>query len=274
MVAATASMSFKNSRRPSGRCTSYFVTARSEQKLEIRLRPGQTSDVRLAALAADERVGIRPFGQQRDVHLKPLSDEHLRRPCGRTLPGGIRIETEDDLGRETFQNPGLRAGERRTARGHYRLDSRLPHLRQVEIPLDQHTIIVLPDGPFRHVQTVERPALGVERGFGRIQVFGHLPLVEGPASKRHNCARIPGNWNHQAIPEPVDQHALLALDDEPALDLQGNRDLPVRKQGSQCIATGRRCIPITERPDVSAVRPRDSSSRRARAPAGEASCSL
>ena len=70
-----------------------------------------------------------------------------------------------------------------------------------------------------------------------------------PAPKRHNCPGIPGDRNHQAIPEPVDEHAWLPLDHEPTLNLQGNRDFPVGKPGSQCIATGRRCIPIAERLD-------------------------
>jgi hypothetical protein len=122
----------------------------------------------------------------------------------------------------------------------------LPGLRQIEVSLDQHTVIVLPYGPFRHVQPVERPALRVDRRFGRVQVLGHLAFVERPASERDDRARVADNRDHESVPEPIDEAPAVALDHQPALDLPRQRDLLVGESAPQRLPSGRRRVAVPE----------------------------
>ena len=62
------------------------------------------------------------------------------------------------------------------------MNAGLPHLGQVKIPLNEDTVIVLPYGPFRHVQPVEGPSFRIDGRFRRIQVLRDLPLIKGPSA--------------------------------------------------------------------------------------------
>ena len=105
--AATVSIRVRNSRRLSSLWKSCSDGRPVEQVLEIRPGLPQLFLVRGAAVLPDELIGIVPGRQHGHVDLEPLGDQQLRRPGGRPLAGGVGIEAEDDLRRETFQQPRL-----------------------------------------------------------------------------------------------------------------------------------------------------------------------
>ena len=81
----------------------------------------------------------------------------------------------------------------------------------VQVPLAEDDIGPL--GLLGEIQSVEHPALGVDRGLRRVHILG-LGLVQHPAAEGHHVALGVHHRQHQAVAELVVEPPVLALDGE------------------------------------------------------------
>jgi len=96
-------------------------------------------------------------------------------------------------------------GKSCTARRNDCLESRLIDLREIEVALDEHGKLPASDGVLTEIQPVQGAALRIDRRFRRVEVLRLLVGVDGATAERDRGARIPADWNHQSVAEPIDR---------------------------------------------------------------------
>src|SRR5262249_15171299 len=95
------------------------------------------------------------------------------------------------------------------------------YLGKIEIAFHEHGKSDLTDCSFRQVETVERAAFRVNGRFRRIQILRHLIGLHGTTTKSNDRSGVAANGDHQAVPEPVDYFAAVALENQAALQRDG-----------------------------------------------------
>ena len=97
-------------------------------------------------MPAQRVVGILARRQPRDVDLQPGCQQQFAGSDRRLHARRILIETQDDLGREPFEQGGLGLGQRRAAGGDDRTDAGLECLGEIEVALDQNGVAEAANG--------------------------------------------------------------------------------------------------------------------------------
>ena len=187
-----------------------------EQELEIRPRPLELGDKRVAPLLLDERVGIFAARQLDYVDVEAFAYQQLRAALGGGLAGAVGVVAEHGLRGEASQHLCLLRRQRRAAGRNHRKAARLVHLREVEIALDDQREVAFAQVALRQVEAVERAALRIDRRLGRVQVFRLLIGFERAAAEGDHRAGVARDRNHQAIAKPIDLAAIVAARDQAA----------------------------------------------------------
>ena len=168
---------------------------------------------------ARERIGVVPVGQQHDADVQSLAQQHVDPAHRRLDAGAVAVVDHRHVPREAADQPDLPFGQRRARGRDDVLDARLVHLDHVGISLDQNAAVLLHDGPFGVIKSVEDVALVVDLRLGRVEVFGDFLVgAHRPAAEGGHAAADAVDREHHAAAEAVVIAARLALDRQAGAD--------------------------------------------------------
>src|SRR6185437_6514732 len=117
--------------------------------------------------------------------------------------GGVGIEIYYDVFAEASQEPGLQFGEGGAGAGDYVLKSGGVNGDAIHLAFDKDGVVELANGFLSVVEVEEHAGLGVDGGFGRVQVFrtGLFVGGEGASGEGDDLTAFVGDGEHYAVAE-------------------------------------------------------------------------
>ncbi len=135
--------------------------------------------------------------------MKFFFDQQTESAFGGLGASRVRIEIDHDVFREASQQPGLQLGEGGTRAGDHVVEAGGKDRNAVHLPFDQDGVVQLANRFFRLIEIEQHPRLGVDRGLGRIQIFGSSLLIgrKGAAREGNHAPGFVGDGKHDAVAE-------------------------------------------------------------------------
>lgn len=181
---------------------------------EVVLMGGQIVLQGTGAIFLGITVGILPIGEKDTAHVHSLRKEQVDgTECGLDT-GRITIVKDGNIGGVAFNEAYLLGGERGAARGYGVFHTRLVHGDDVDITLNEITLIGLGYGRACLIEAVEDTTLVVDIGIGGIDILGSLFLTaKDAATKAQDTARDTIDGEHHTATETVVGFLGLFLED-------------------------------------------------------------
>ena len=143
-------------------------------------------------------------GEGRDPDGQPGAQQMVERPDGGILAGVVGVKTHHHLLDVAFKDAGMVRRKGGALGGDDILDARHVTGNQVKLALAHNRAIGFQQGAFGLVQAEENLALGKNRGFRGVDVFGGLFVTgEDPPAKPHYAPLIVTDGEHQPAPKTV-----------------------------------------------------------------------
>ena len=114
--------------------------------------------------------------------------------------GGVSVEEQGRPIDVTTEETALLFGERRTQRRDGRAHTRLMERDHVHIPLREHHMAFLADGPQRDIDPEQAFPLPVDRGLGRVDVLRPVAF-DDPSPEREHVAPVRPDREHDPARE-------------------------------------------------------------------------
>src|SRR5262249_24724955 len=163
----------------------------------------------VAAVPADERVGVLTRRQEGAASPEPRLEECREAPRRRAAAGEVAVEARDDVLREAAEQPELVRAERGPERRDDLGDPRLRERDHVEVSLDADRAAAPPDPLARLAEPVERVTLPEERGLRRVEVLGRPVRArraarEDASTEADHLPGAVGDRERDALAEPIE----------------------------------------------------------------------
>ena len=107
-----------------------------------------------AVVLVGKGVGILPVGQQADLDVHPLFEQHVDASDGGFDAGCVAVVEHGHIVREAMDHAYLSGGQCRARGCHDILHARLVHGDDVRVAFDQEAAVLLHDGLFGEVDAV------------------------------------------------------------------------------------------------------------------------
>src|SRR4051794_24880854 len=144
--------------------------------------------------------------------------QHLRALEGGHITRRVRVEAEDNVPGDALQQLGVAVGEGGADGAHHVALPRLVGHHHIHVALYYHRL----PGPLYvgagEIKAVEYGALVEDRRLGRVEVLGHLALIEGPRTEAHCGSLLIAYGEEEAVAEAVVVPTLIALGHQPGVD--------------------------------------------------------
>ena len=174
-----------------------------------------------AVVLPGEGVGVFAVGQEADLDVHPLLQQHVDAAQGGLDAGGVAVIEDGEVVGEAVYQLDLVGGQGRARGGHHVLHAALVHGDDVRVALHQVAAVLLDDGLLGLVDAVEFVALVVDFRLGRVDVL-HLDALGGGGqhapAEGHDLAAQRVEGEDDAAPEAVAQAVVVRLVAEAGLD--------------------------------------------------------
>ncbi len=159
--------------------------------------------ISLDAALADVAVGIEADFKGDDFDFKSFLGEEADGFFGGVGSGGVGVEVDDDALAVATEEAGLHLGEGGAAGGEDVGDAGEVGGDAVHLAFDEDGEVGFADGLAGLVEIEKDLALGVERGFGRVDVFGpgFVAGFDGAGGEGDDAAGLVGDGEGDALAE-------------------------------------------------------------------------
>ena len=170
---------------------------------------------------AGKAVGVVAVGQQQQLYVHPLGQEHVDTALAGVDAGFVAVEDDGDIARHAVDEAYLVGGECGTRRRHYVLHPHLVHGHHIGISLHEIAQVLSADGFLGLEEAEELLAFAIDDAFRRVEVF-HVYALGGcvehaPAEACHASAHAEDGPD-DASTEAVAPRAVLVLDAQAGAD--------------------------------------------------------
>ena len=181
-----------------------------DEVVDVGRRLFQKLDVGVFALFADEFVGVGFAGEREDADFVVLFEKKRDAALGGGLAGGVGVVVDDDAMGEAGEEFYLRLGEGGAAACDDVADSGARDGDGVHVAFDENCEIGAAEGVFGAVEMIEDVALGIDRGFGRVEIFRHV-VAERAAAEGDDFSGFVGDGESDAAAETIEEAAAVLI---------------------------------------------------------------
>ena len=165
-----------------------------DQVVEIFLRVLERFAVGVFAFAADVEVGIESLLEGEHFDGEFFFDQQAEGAFGGFRSGGVGIEIHDNVLAEAAEQLGLQLGEGGAGTGDHVVKSGGVDGDAIHLAFDEDGVVELLDPFLGEVEIEEHLALGIDRGLGRVQIFGPGFFVGGQRASGEGDDRCRLRW--------------------------------------------------------------------------------